>query len=137
MLEDTLGDEGIALLVGAAEEVSYYGFQALFEQYERIKTVKSKLELASTIYQNCGMGVIHFIRVGPQGGRIVSPSSHHVTGWLAKLGRRDTPGCHFARGWIAGVMSVIYEQPIGHYMVEEKSCKLTRSPECVFVVKER
>jgi hypothetical protein len=137
MMEETLGEEGIALLVNSAEEVSYYGFKALLDQYKRIKTIKSKLELASTIYQNCGMGVIHFVRVNPRGGRIVSPSSHHVTGWLAKLGRRDKPGCHFARGWIAGVLAVIYGRSLGHYVVEEKRCKLTRSPECVFIAKER
>lgn len=137
MLEDTLGEEGIRLLFRSAEEVSFYGFESLLSQYKRIKTIKSKLELAATIHQNCGLGIMHFKKVGPRGGRIVSPSSHHVTGWLAKHGRRKTPGCHFSRGWIAGVMEVIYNRPLGCYTVEERDCKMMRKDECVFLVKER
>jgi predicted hydrocarbon binding protein len=60
-----------------------------------------------------------------------------VTGWLAKHGRRDTPGCHFARGWIAGVLEVIYNHPLRHFAVEERYCKMKRDEECVFLVKER
>lgn len=137
MLEDTLGTEGTQFMYDVAEEVSYSGFRAFLDQYEQIKTIKSKLELASTIYQNCGLGIIHFKKVGPRGGRIVSPSSHHVTGWLAKHGRRQTPGCHFSRGWIAGVMEVIYGHPLKHFTVEERDCKMKRDQECVFLVKER
>lgn len=137
MLEDTLGEEGIRLLFLSAEEVSFYGFESLLSQYKRIKTIKSKLEFAATVYQDCGLGIMHFKKVGPRGGRIVSPSSHHVTGWLAKHGRRKTPGCHFSRGWIAGVMEVIYNRPLGCYTVEERDCKMMRKDECVFLVKER
>lgn len=137
MLEDTLGEEGIQLLYNVAEEVSFYGFQSILAQYKRIKTIKSKLELASTIYQDCGLGIVHFKKVGPHGGQIVSPSSHHVTGWLAKHGRRETVGCHFSRGWIAGVMEVIYDHPLKHFTVKERYCKMMRNDECVFQVKER
>jgi hypothetical protein len=136
-LEDTLGEDGVQLLFQAAEEASFIGFQSFLNQYDRIKTIKSKLELAATIYQNCGLGVIHFKKVGPRGGEIVSSSSHHVTGWLAKHGRRETPGCHFSCGWIAGVMAVIYNRPLGYYIVEERTCKMMRKDECVFKVKER
>ena len=137
MLEDTLGDEGVQLLYDVAEEVSFYGFQSFLDQYRRIKTIKSKLELVGTIYQNCGLGIIHFKKVGARGGQIVSPSSHHVTGWLAKHGKRDTPGCHFSRGWIAGVMELIYNHPLKHFTVEEPYCKMKRDEACVFLVKER
>jgi len=136
-LEDTLGEEGVHLLFQAAEEASFIGFQSFLSQYDRIKTIKSKLELAETIYQNCGLGVIHFKNVKPHGGEIVSSSSHHVTGWLAKHGRRETPGCHFSRGWIAGVMAIIYNRPLGYYIVEEQTCKMMRNDECIFSVKER
>ena len=137
MLEDTLGEEGIDLLFEAAEEVSFHGFHSLLKQYRQIKTKKSKLELASTIYQNCGLGILLFQKVGPHGARIVSPSSHHVTGWLAKHGRREIPGCHFSRGWIAGIMEVIYDRLPGSYTVEERECKMMRKDECVFFVKEK
>ena len=136
-LEDTLGEEGVKLLLQAAEEASFIGFQSFLNQYDRIRTIKSKLELAATIYQNCGLGIIHFKKVGPFGGEIISLSSHHVTGWLAKHGRRKTPGCHFSRGWIAGVMSVIFDRPLGHYAVTEQECKMTRDDKCVFHIKER
>jgi hypothetical protein len=135
MLEDTLGGEGIRLLYQAAEEISFQGFKSFFSRYHRIRTFKSKLEFASTIYQNSGMGIINFQNIGSWGGRIVSPSSHHVTGWLAKHGKRQTPGCHFSRGWIAGLLEAIYSRPMGYYVVQEKSCKMTRREECVFQVK--
>lgn len=137
MLEDHLGEKGIELMVRAAEEACYTGFQSLLCQLDRLRTVKSKLELFSTLYQNCGLGLIRFEKVGPKGGRVVSLSSHQVTGWLAKHGRRETPGCHFVRGWIAGVLEVIYERPLGYYWVEEQNCKMCRDPQCLFKVRER
>lgn len=137
MLEDTLGDRGALLLFKAAEEAIYTAFRSIMAQYKKIGTMNSKFELASTIYQNCGLGVIHFQKIGPKGGRIISLSSHHVTGWLAKHGSRETPGCHFSRGWIAGVLEAIYGRPTGTYSVVEKECKMMRNETCTFVVKER
>jgi hypothetical protein len=136
MLEDTMGETGVRLLFGAAEEVSFHGFTSFLQHYSRIKTVKSKLELASTVYQNCGLGVMHFQKISHRGGIIVSPSSHHVTGWLAKHGKRETPGCHFSRGWIAGVLEAIYGRPLRHFAVEEVTCKMMRHEECRFLVEE-
>ncbi len=135
-LEDTLGAEGVALLYRSAEETNYNSLQRLFNQYQKIRTIKSKLELAALMYQNCGLGIIHFKKVRPHAAYIASASSHHVTGWLAKHGRRQTPGCHFARGWIAGALEVIYQRSLGFYHVEEKRCKMMLDPECVFHVKE-
>lgn len=135
-IEDTLGDEGIELLFRSAEEASYQYFQHLLNQYPQIKTIKSKLEMAAILYQNSGLGVLHFERVRPVGGHVVSPSSHHVTGWLAKHGRRDTPGCHFARGWVAGALEAIYGRSAGFYSVEERRCKMMRDEACAFQIKE-
>jgi predicted hydrocarbon binding protein len=131
-LEDTLGEEGVHLLFQSAEESNYLIFRYLVDQYSQIKTAKSKLEMAATLFQYCGLGVIHFQTIDISGGRIISPSSHHVTGWLAKYGRRHTPGCHFTRGWIAGIMAAIYDRSPGDYVVEETTCKMMRAPECVF-----
>lgn len=136
MLEDTLGNEGIVLMFRSAEEAGYKSFCAFIHRFNRIRTVKSKLEFASTIFQHCGLGIIHFQDVSENGGSIVSPSSHHVTGWLAKFGRRQTPGCHFSRGWIAGVLAAIFDRPLGFYDVEEQKCKTMRDEACIFVVKE-
>ena len=135
-IEDNLGREGIGLLFRSAEEASNQSFKHLIDQYPQIKTLKSKLEMAGILFQNCGLGVLHFERVRPTGGHVVSPSSHHVTGWLAKHGRRATPGCHFTRGWIAGVLEAIYSHAPGYYAVEEKQCKMMRDEACVFQVKE-
>lgn len=137
MLEVTLGDQGVQILFNAVEEAVHSAFHAILAQYPEIKTPNSKLELASTVYRVCGLGVIHFQKIGPKGGRIVSQSSHHVTGWLAKHGRRETPGCHFPRGWIAGVLEAIYQRPIGTYCVSEKRCKMVQDEACVFVLRER
>ena len=135
-IEDNLGSAGVRLLFKSVEEASYMSFQHLFKQYRQIKTLKSKLELAGILFQNCGLGVIHFKRIRPGGGHVVSPSSHHVTGWLAKHGKRDTPGCHFTRGWMAGALEVIYNRTLGFYTVEEKHCKMMRAETCVFYIKE-
>jgi hypothetical protein len=137
MLEDNLGPEGIRLMVEAAEVATYSGFRALLNHYPRVRTLKSKLEMASVMFQNCGLGIIRFQSLRSSGGMIVSPSNHHVTGWLAKHGRRDTAGCHFVRGWIAGALEAIYRQPLGHYAIEESACKMKRDLECVFKVKAR
>ncbi len=136
-LEDTLGEEGVELLYQSAEEATFNGFRVLLDQYSGIRTLKSKLEMASMIYQNCGLGIIHFQKIRPDRGCIVSPSSHHVTGWLAKHGTRKTPGCHFARGWIAGILEVVHDRPLGFYAVEETRCKMMRSRECVFEVRKK
>ncbi len=39
-LEDTLGDEGVRLIVQSAEETIYSNFFALLKKYEPIKTLK-------------------------------------------------------------------------------------------------
>ena len=136
-LEDTLGEQGIRLLYRSAEEAIFENFKSLLTQYESIKTEKSKFEMAALMFQNSGMGIIRIQEVGPEGGVVVSPSNHHVTGWLAKHGRRHTPGCHFVRGWIAGILEAIYNRPLGYYRVEEHECKMMRQNECRFVVEER
>ncbi len=135
-LEETLGDEGITLLFQSAEEAGFHSLQILLENYSRLKTVKSILEMAAILYQNCGLGIIHFQEVGPHGGRVTSSTNHHVTGWLAKHGRRDTPGCHFIRGWIAGILESLFGNPLGYYDVKEVECKMMRDPECVFKITE-
>ncbi|MEJ2285101.1 MAG: 4-vinyl reductase, partial [Desulfobacterales bacterium] len=135
-IEDNLGNEGVELLFRSVEEACYTSIQHLLNQYPQIKTIKSKLEMASILFQNCGLGVIHFERVRPGGGRVVSPSGHHVTGWLAKHGMRETPGCHFTRGWMAGALEAIYNRSPGFYAVEEKHCKMMRDSECVFHITE-
>jgi hypothetical protein len=133
-LEDTLGQEGVRLIYQSAEEAIYYGIQELLAHYSEIRTVKSKLEIATILYQNCGLGILHPQNIDATGGYIVSPSSHHVTGWLAKHGRRNKPGCHFSCGWIAGMLAAIHDKPVGFYQVTETKCKIMRDAECVFVV---
>ena len=133
-IEDTSGEEGVQLLFMAAEEASFQNFENLIKKYSQLKTLKSKLEMAGVIYQNSGLGIIHFQRIGPEGGRITSRAGHHVTGWLAKHGRRETPGCHFARGWIAGALEALFQQPMGYYRVEELQCKMVQEGECTFLV---
>ncbi|MFN3660536.1 MAG: hypothetical protein ACK4TN_04800, partial [Brevinematales bacterium] len=108
MLEARLGNRGIELMYRSAEEATYMMFKEYFRRYTKIRSTKSRIELACTLYQNCGLGVIHFIRLDEEGGEAVSPSSHHVTGWLAKHGIRDTPGCHFARGWLSGFCEILF-----------------------------
>jgi V4R domain len=137
MLEDQLGQEGIDLIFQSAEEAAFYGFQTMLKQFDRIRTIKSKLELMATLYQNCGLGIIHFQRMNIRGGRIIGISSHHVIGWLAKHGRREQPACHFTRGWIAGVMAMIYNRSLGHYQVSEEACKIMGHPQCLFVVRNK
>ena len=131
-LEDVLGEEGVLLLYRSVEEAIYGSFKPILKHYKQIKTLKSKLEMTSILYQNSGLGVIQFQDMGPKGGRIVSNASHHVTGWLAKHGRRKTPGCHFTRGWIAGALEALFQYPIGHYQVEELECKMVRHGDCIF-----
>ncbi|MCP4372274.1 MAG: hypothetical protein GY797_29760 [Deltaproteobacteria bacterium] len=134
-LEETLGDEGIRLIYRSVENTVYHSLKQLLKHYKKLKTLKSKLEMASILYQNSGLGIIHFLDAKSNGGRINSLASHHVTGWLAKHGRRNTPGCHFARGWIAGVLEAIFDHPIGYFSVDEIECKMMRNDECVFDVK--
>jgi hypothetical protein len=107
---------------------------SFLRHHPKINTAKSKLELAATSYQYCGLGIIKFTQIGPEGGKIVSPHSHHVTGWLAKFGKRETPGCFFSRGWIAGALAVIYDKPCGYYRVDELECKMSLARECLFEV---
>ena len=54
-VEEALGDEGVQLLFSSVEEASYLSFQQLLDRYQRIKTLKSKLEMAGILFQNCGI----------------------------------------------------------------------------------
>ncbi len=133
-LEDTLGEKGVQLLFRSAEEAIFNSFKNLMKQYRQLKTDASKFEMAALLFQNCGLGVLSVQELTPRRSLIISPSSHHVTGWLAKHGRRQTPGCHFSRGWIAGVLAAIFGHSPGFFHVEEVNCKLMRDAECVFEV---
>lgn len=133
-LEETLGREGVRLIYESAEAAVYNSFKPLLAQYREIKTVKSKLEICAIIYQSCGLGIIHPQEFDDSGGFVFSSSSHHVTGWLAKHGRRKTPGCHFASGWLAGALAAICEKPLGAFSVKELKCKMMREKECIFHV---
>lgn len=135
-IEDSLGADGIDLIYRAAEQTSYAGFCAFLERHQQLVSVKSKFELAATSYQYCGLGLIIFDDTKPEGGRVVAPHSHHVTGWLAKHGRRQTPGCLYTSGWISGVLSAIYDRQPGDYVVKELHCKMMLDPECVFQVEK-
>ena len=133
-LESTLGDAGARLIYQAAEASSFDSITSFLGHHPKINTVKSKLELAATSYQYCGLGILNFTRIGPEGGIIVSSHSHHVTGWLAKFGKRETPGCFFSRGWIAGALAVIYAKNRGFFKVDELECKMALARECRFRV---
>lgn len=134
-MEDTLGEEGIRLVYRSSEEAIFHDFKNILAQYELIKAEKSRFEMALLMFQNSGMGIIRVQSLNPDGGLFVSPSNHHVTGWLAKHGRRETPGCHFVRGWIAGILEAIYDRPLGYYAVVERQCKMVQDGECEFVVR--
>ncbi len=134
MLEETFGEIGIDLMCRSAEEATYSMFREYFKRYPNIKTIKSRIELACTLYQSCGLGIIHFVSLDEEGGEAVSPFSHYVTGWLAKHGKRDTPGCHFTRGWIAGLCNLLYEKHLGYFKVAEVACKMMRHETCVFKI---
>ena len=65
MLEDILGLEGVRLIYNAAEESNHTAFKIMLEEYQRIRSDKSKLEFAASVYQHCGLGVINiFCHVG-------------------------------------------------------------------------
>lgn len=134
MLEDTMGDKGVDLMYRSAEKAAYQGFREILDQFDQIHTKKSKMEFVASLCQNCGLGIFHFRHLEEDSGKLISPSSHHVTGWLAKHGKRDTPGCHFSRGWIAGVLAAVYEHPPGFFRVEEKTCKMMLDDVCEFVI---
>lgn len=131
-LEDSLGDQGVRLLYESAEKATNEEFRAFMDQYPMLRTAKSRLELAASVYQHCGLGVIRFLEAGIEGGRAESPSSHFVTGWLAKHGRRKIPGCHFTRGWLAGVLEAVLDRPTGYFKVEEEACKTVGARMCEF-----
>lgn len=133
-LEDTLGHAGTAIIYQAAEEAAFQGLEPLLEQYQGLKTIKSKLEMCSIWYQNCGLGIIHLQNLETGTGYAVSSDSHHVTGWLAKHGCRNTPGCHFTCGWLAGAMACVFGRPVGTYLVKEIKCKMMRDPDCIFQI---
>ncbi len=70
-IEDSLGEEGADLIYRAAEQTSYSGFCAFLERHRQLTSVKSKFELAATSYQYCGLGLILFKDMKPEGGRVV------------------------------------------------------------------
>lgn len=136
-LEDALGEDGVRLLFRSAEEAIFSSFKYLIAQYRQIKTASTRFEMAALLFQNCGLGVLSAQELDPKKSVIISVSSHHVTGWLAKHGRRPTPGCHFSRGWVAGVLAAIFEKTPGFYDVTEVECKMMLDKQCVFHVEAR
>jgi hypothetical protein len=55
-VKEALGNEGIRRLFSSVEEASYISFQQLQDRHQQIKTLKSRLEMAAILFQNCGLG---------------------------------------------------------------------------------
>jgi len=70
-LEETLGDEGVRLLYRSVENAIFHSFKPLLEHYKKLKTFKSKLEMASVLYQNSGLGVIRLPNTEGETHRVV------------------------------------------------------------------
>jgi predicted hydrocarbon binding protein len=134
-IEDPAYIDGKALLVNAAEEVTFVQFRDYFEHLPKMSSPSQRLEIAERLFRECGFGLIGFDRVDQDGGIVVAPVSHYAVGWKAKFGERKTPGCFFVCGFIAGAMEAAYNAGIGSYDVTELRCVAAGDDEDRFQVK--
>ncbi|MEW6328164.1 MAG: 4-vinyl reductase [Thermodesulfobacteriota bacterium] len=133
-LEEIVEINAVDIFVRAAAEEFYLNFTNYLLHHGKDKTNQEKLEAAAELYRFMGFGRLDLSQLNESGGRAYTDSSYYVVGWLAKYGRRRTPGCHLTRGFLAGTLASIYGGTVDKYKVEENHCMITGFDRCEFAV---
>ncbi len=135
-LEELQGIDGLELFVKTTEEVYNHFFRSYLARHPEIKTPEEKLAAAAAMYHFFGYGHLDLSQLSEKGGEVKAYSSYYVTAWLAKYGRRKQKVCYFTCGFLAGIMTAIFERPLGSYLVKEKKCLILGDQFCLFQVEE-
>ncbi len=115
----------------------HLNFKQLMAETEGEISWKAWLEEAAELYRFLGYGRLKLDGLTKEGGTALADSSYYVVGWLARYGRRSTPVCHFTCGFLSGIMSAVFDMPVGHYEVEETECMMLGARTCKFIVSEK
>jgi len=144
-LEDVIGfEEAKALLSAIAEKAHYEMLKSFLKNGAGVEkfsglSVEDKLSAVFDIYKVFAYGAFDGKGMKADGGKVTSPTSYVAEGWLENLERwkwklRDNPVCHDACGQIAAALSIVYDKPVGKYVVNETKCRAKGDDVCEFTV---
>jgi hypothetical protein len=132
-IEDGLKERAPDLLTRAAMEVA----RATLGELEARTPAGSPAAIvarAAEILGANGFGRADVAALGPWGGSATMERSHYAVGWLAKWGRRHSPGCFFPAGWLAGAVAVAGGHAPERVVARELGCLAAGAERCSFVV---
>ncbi len=109
---------GTVLLREAMEESSFLVLQKYMIS-NNITDPEDKIAIATQYFGLIGLGQLELTCFGRKGGNAVMSHSHLDEGWLKKWNRHNQPVNFIGQGYLQGAFSVIYNEPIGSYEVEE------------------
>jgi predicted hydrocarbon binding protein len=133
-LEEMEGIQTRLIIIQAATEEFYMHFSEYIKQHLSNKIARDRFNAAADLYRFMGFGRLDLSGLDEEGGMAYADSSYYVVGWLAKYGRRDTPVCYLTCGFLNGVLSAVYERPIGFYNIIEQHCMIAGHNRCEFIV---
>jgi hypothetical protein len=132
-IEDALKERAPALLVAAGMEASRSMLQGLEDQ-ARSASPADALSRAADTFAAQGFGRFDVSLLGDVGGRVPLDNSHYAVGWLARWGKRPTPGCFFVSGFLAGAFAVAHRLAPERVTARETECLAAGDERCSFLV---
>ncbi|MCC6557796.1 MAG: 4-vinyl reductase [Polyangiaceae bacterium] len=132
-VEEGLGERAAALLTAAAMETARRVLGGL-EDEAPSGSPRACIERAAALLGENGFGRVDAAGLGERGGAAIMERSHYALGWLAKCGRRASPGCFFAAGWLAGAVAVAGRLAPERVVGRETECLAAGAERCAFVV---
>ncbi|HDP70634.1 MAG TPA: hypothetical protein ENN38_07520 [Actinobacteria bacterium] len=127
--------DGLKIFEEVAEDVNKESLEKYLKKHPEVKNLKDKISVAEDMYRTLGFGLIEFSDVGEEGAKVIAPVSHFALTWKKRWGKRSSPSCYFTKGYIAGVISVIFDKPLGSYEVKEFDCISMGDRICRFEVR--
>jgi len=100
--------DGKKLLTEVSQDTYYDTLSAYFNKHG-VTDVSDRISIAEQYYATvAGLGQMHVLCAGPDGGEVELSHSHVDEGWIKKWGKRST-GCNYITcGYIAGMFAAVF-----------------------------
>ena len=113
--------DGAKIMYQSGERIIHNQLSNYFKSHPQVALPLDRLEVAADAVRKFGLGVLDFAQCTDKGGTVTVPTSHVAKVLKEKIGKTDKPGGYLTAGLIAGILSSVYDKPVGAFEVSEQS----------------
>jgi hypothetical protein len=113
--------DGGSIMYNSGETIIRKQLTSYFESHPEITSTKDKIAVAVDAFSKFGLGKLDFSGSEENGGTVIVPTSHVAKVMKTKVGKTDKAGHYLTAGLISGIMSAVYDKPLGTYTTTETS----------------